>query len=74
LRHKAEHLLAELVKAKQAEDVSRATDLLTMATERDKTALALLARADESQSPSRPRGAEAPTARLPPRKVSRPPR
>jgi hypothetical protein len=45
LRHKAEHLLADLVKAKQAEEVSRATDLLTMATERDKTALALLARA-----------------------------
>ncbi len=46
MRHKADHLLAELVKAKQAEDVSRATDLLEMATERDAKALALLSRAE----------------------------
>src|SRR5260370_32496038 len=46
LRHKGDHLLAELVKAKQAEEVSRATDLLAMATTRDKLALALLARAE----------------------------
>jgi hypothetical protein len=48
LRHKADHLLAELVKAKQAEDVSRATDLLAMATTRDKLALALLAKAERT--------------------------
>jgi hypothetical protein len=48
MRHKADHLLAELVKAKQAEDVSRATDLLTMATNRDKIALALLSRAERA--------------------------
>jgi hypothetical protein len=47
-RHAAEHLLAELVKAKQAEDVSRATDLLEMATTRDKLALALLSRAERA--------------------------
>jgi len=48
MRHKADHLLAELVKAKQAEDVSRATDLLAMATTRDKLALALLSRAERA--------------------------
>lgn len=48
LRHKGDHLLADLVKAKQAEDVSRATDLLEMATTRDKLALALLSRAERS--------------------------
>ncbi len=47
-RHKADHLLAELVKAKQAEEVSRATDLLEMATIRDKLALALLSRAERA--------------------------
>src|SRR5258706_9268584 len=46
LRHKSEHLLPELVKAKQAEEVSRATDLLEMATERDAKALDLLAKAE----------------------------
>jgi len=46
LRHKADHLLAELVKAKQAEEVSRATDLLSMALERDQKALALMAKAE----------------------------
>jgi hypothetical protein len=46
MRHAAQHLLAELVKAKQAEDVTRATDLLAMATERDAKALALLAKAE----------------------------
>jgi hypothetical protein len=46
LRHKADHLLAELVKAKQAEEVSRATDLLALAMERDAKALALLAKAE----------------------------
>src|SRR5260221_13927806 len=47
-RHAAEHLLAEPVKAKQAEDVSRATDVLEMAATRDKLALALLARAERA--------------------------
>src|SRR5258708_5888451 len=46
MRHKAEHLLAELVKAKHAEEVSRATDLLALAMERDAKALALLAKAE----------------------------
>ncbi len=45
-RHAAEHLLAELVKAQQAEEVSRATDLLALAMDRDTKALALLARAE----------------------------
>lgn len=49
LRHNSEHLLAELVKAKQAEDVSRATDLLEMATERDKKALDLMGKAEAAQ-------------------------
>jgi hypothetical protein len=40
LRHKAEHLLAEMVKARQAEDVTKATDLLAIATERDAKAWA----------------------------------
>jgi len=48
LRHKADQLLAQLVKARQAEEVSRATDLLTMAMERDQNALALLAKAEQS--------------------------
>jgi hypothetical protein len=48
MRHKADHVLPELVKAKQAEDVSRATDLLEMATTRDKLALALLAAAQRT--------------------------
>jgi hypothetical protein len=42
LRHKADHLLSALVKAQQAEDVTRATDLLAIVTERDQRALALL--------------------------------
>jgi glycine cleavage system pyridoxal-binding protein P len=41
LRHKADHLLAELVKAQQAEEVTQATDLLSMVTERDAKAWAL---------------------------------
>jgi hypothetical protein len=47
LRHKADHLLAELVKAKQAEEVSQATDLLAMAMERDTKALELLSAAEK---------------------------
>jgi hypothetical protein len=46
MRHKADHLLAELVKAQHAEEVSRATDLLALAMERDAKALALLAKAE----------------------------
>jgi hypothetical protein len=46
MRHKADHLLPELLKAKQVEDVSRATDLLAMVIERDRRAMALLDRAD----------------------------
>jgi hypothetical protein len=48
MRHKADHLLAELVKAQQAEEVSRATDLLAMALQRDEKALALLSQAEKT--------------------------
>jgi hypothetical protein len=48
LRHKADHLLPELVKAKQAEEVTQATDLLAMVTARDEKAMALLAKAEAS--------------------------
>jgi hypothetical protein len=44
-RHVLDHIPPLLAKAKEAEDAARASDLLAMATERDKTALALLARA-----------------------------
>jgi hypothetical protein len=41
MRHKADHLLPDLLKAKQAEEVTQATDLLATATERDAKAWAL---------------------------------
>jgi hypothetical protein len=45
MRHKADHLLPELVKAQQAEEVTRATDLLAAVTERDRVAMEVLAEA-----------------------------
>jgi len=48
MRHKAEHLLPELVKARQAEEVTQATDLLAMVTARDERAMALLDKAEAS--------------------------
>jgi hypothetical protein len=46
LRHKAEHLLAELVKAKQAEDVAQADDLLAQLLGYRRRADALLDKAE----------------------------
>ncbi len=47
-RHVLDHVPPLLAKAKEAEEATRASDLLAMATTRDKLALALLARAERT--------------------------